>query len=67
MELFKQIFKESGRKPKRLQVDEGKEFMSKFSGENSINKFSTQNRDIKACIAGRFSRTIEEKIEKKKF
>ena len=40
--------------------------MGKFSGKSNINKFSTQNRDIKACIAGRFSRTIEEKIEKKK-
>jgi transposase InsO family protein len=66
-ESFKQIFKESGRKPERLQVDEGKEFMGKFSKfcvENKINKFSTQNRDIKACITERFNRTIEEKIEK---
>jgi hypothetical protein len=64
VDSFNQIFKESGRKPERLQVDEGKEFMGKFSKENKINKFSTQNRDIKACIAERFNRTIEEKIEK---
>lgn len=67
IESFNQIFKESGRKPERLQVDEGKEFMRKFSKfceENKINKFSTQNRDIKASIAERFNRTIQEKIEK---
>lgn len=30
-ESFKQIFKESGRKPEKLQVDKGKEFMGKFN------------------------------------
>jgi hypothetical protein len=67
VDAFKQIFKESGRRPEKLQVDEGKEFMgrfSKFCEENKINRFSTQNRDIKACIAERFNRTIEKKIEK---
>ena len=67
IESLKLNFKESGRKPEKLQVDEGKEFMGKFSQfceENKINKFSTQNKDIKACIAERFNRTIEEKIEK---
>lgn len=37
---------------------------NQFCEENKINKFSSQNRDIKACIAERFNRTIEEKIEK---
>ena len=37
---------------------------SQFCEENKINKFSTQNKDIKACIAERFNRTIEEKQRK---
>lgn len=64
IESLKQIFKESGKKPKKLQVDYEREFTSKFSQfcENKINKFSSQNKDIKACIPGRSNRTIEEKI-----
>lgn len=67
VEAFKQIFKESKRKPERLQTDEGTEFKGKFSEfckEQNINLFSTNNKDIKAGIAERFNRTIEEKIEK---
>ena len=67
VESFKIIFKESGRKPLKLQTDEGTEFkgvFKKFCGENNIIHFWTQNRDIKAQIVERFNRTIEERMEK---
>jgi Domain of unknown function (DUF5679)/Integrase core domain len=60
IECFKKIFKD--RKPEKLQVDEGREFMGKFNEfckENDIIKFSTQNRKIKCGMAERFNRTIE--------
>jgi transposase InsO family protein len=67
IESFSKIFKESGRRPLKLQTDEGTEFKGKFINfckDHNITKFSTENRDIKAQIAERFNRTIEEKIEK---
>jgi transposase InsO family protein len=64
---FKEVFKNSHRHPEKIQVDEGTEFKGKFNTfckEHNVDKFSTENRDIKAQMAERFNQTIENKMEK---
>ena len=59
---LKRILKMSGRKPKRLQTDKGKEFLNtkvqSFLRENDIQLFTTES-DKKASIVERFNRTMK--------
>ena len=61
---FRSIFKE-GRKPLRLQTDDGKEFYNKtvqtFLKKEKVHHFSTQG-DTKASVAERFNRTLKERL-----
>ena len=61
---FRSIFKE-GRKPLRLQTDDGKEFYNKtvreFLKKENVHHFSTQG-DTKASVAERFNRTLKERL-----
>lgn len=68
VEAFQQIFK-TGRQPKiALQCDKGTEFhnrpFQKLLKDHNITLFSTENEDIKACIAERFNRTLKTKMWK---
>ena len=58
---FKTVFHESGRIPKRLWVDDGKEFynktMTKLLAVNDIKMYSTKNEE-KATVVERWNRTI---------
>ena len=62
---FKIIFN-SGRVPKRIQSDEGNEFLNKIlmtylkSFKNEI-KLYTLNSEMKASVIERFNRTLKEK------
>jgi len=62
---FIEILKNSQRKPKQLQTDDGKEFVNaefkKFLLENEINFFTVQSEN-KACIVERVIRTLKEKL-----
>jgi transposase InsO family protein len=61
---FEQILK-SGRKPEKIQSDEGKEFFNKdfqrFLSAHDIKLYKT-NSEMKACIVERFNRTLKEKM-----
>jgi transposase InsO family protein len=61
-EAFEQIFKTSGRMPKRLWCDRGKEFYNKimkdFLNENNIELYSTFNEG-KAVVVERLNRTLK--------
>jgi len=63
---FEQIFK-SGRKPIKIQTDEGKEFFNKdfkkVLEKNNVALFKT-NSEVKASIVERFNRTLKEKMYK---
>ena len=62
---FKKIFDESGRKPVKLQTDEGGEFVNKELGGYLKSKevtFFIVSSDKKAAIAERVIRTLKEKI-----
>ena len=67
VEAFKFIFKD-GRQPLALQTDKGTEFTNrlfqKFLSEQNVTFFTTENEDIKACIAERFNRTLKTKMWK---
>lgn len=62
---FREIFAESGRRPLKLQTDQGKEFenltFQKFLKENNI-KFFTVKSQFKAALAERLNRTLKEKM-----
>ena len=64
---FKQILKESNRKPNKIWVDKGSEFYNnsfkKWLQDNDIVMYSTNNEG-KYVIAERFSRTLKNKIYK---
>lgn len=64
---FSKIFK-SGRKPKKLQTDQGKEFVNhrfkKFMNEKRIIHYTTTDDSVKCAIVERFNRTLREKIYK---
>ena len=57
----------SGRKPNKLQTDQGTEFLNhvfqKFLRENNID-FFTVNSGLKASVVERFNRTFKNKIYK---
>ena len=67
VQAFKRILKRSGRKPKRLQTDKGKEFLNtkvqSFLRENGIQLFTTES-DKKASIVERFNRTMKGRMYK---
>lgn len=62
---FKKIFKITKRRPKRLQTDQGLEFMSKetlkFLKENNISHYFIYSKR-KACVIERFNRTLKQKM-----
>ena len=64
---FKQILKESNRKPNKIWVDIGSEFYNnyfkKWLQDNDIVMYSTNNEG-KSVIAGRFIKTLKNKIYK---
>ena len=64
---FKQILKESNRKPNKIWVDKGSEFYNnsfkKWLQDNDIGMYSTNNEG-KSVIAERFIRTLKNKIYK---
>ena len=62
---FKKILDESGRCPKKMQFDEGKEFLNKeFKNllKNNQIKFYHVSSVVKACVVERFNRTLKEKM-----
>ena len=65
---LKQIVKESERIPKKLWVDEGKEFynkmMNEWMKENNIIRYSTHG-EHKSVVVERFNRTLKEIMWKK--
>src|SRR5437867_12698331 len=64
MDAFKEILA-SGRKPNKLQTDEGTEFVNKdfqkFLKSEFIDFFTTKS-EVKASIVERFNRTLKEKM-----
>ena len=62
LNAFKEIVKESGRKPKFIWVDEGKEFYNKLMNdwlkENKIERYSTHG-EHKSAVVERFNRTLK--------
>jgi len=68
LEAFKQIAKESGRIPKHLWVDQGKEFYNKdvkhWLKENNIIMYSTYG-EHKSAVVERFNKTLKEMMWKK--
>ena len=65
---FKQIVKESGRIPKFIWVDEGKEFynklMTEWLKENNITRYSTHG-EHKSAVVERFNRTLKTNMWKR--
>jgi len=63
VEAFKQIVKQSGRVPKHIWVDQGKEFYNKnmdaWLQENNIIRYSTHG-EHKSAVVERFNRTLKE-------
>ena len=59
------ILKRAGRKPQKIQTDEGKEFYNRtfqtLMKTQGIHHFSTSG-DAKAAVAERFNRTLKEKL-----
>ena len=68
LEAFKKIVKESGRIPKHLWVDKGKEFYNKdvnsWLKENNIIMYSTYS-EHKSVVVERFNRTLKEMMYKR--
>lgn len=65
-EAFKEIFEESGRKPKFLQTDQGLEFAGKckqFLKEENVVLFHNHS-ELKAAMVERFNRTLMQRIYK---
>ena len=64
---FQSVLKKSNRKPNKIWVDKGSEFynrsMKSWLGKNDIEIYSTHN-ERKSVVAGRFIRTIKNKIYK---
>jgi hypothetical protein len=67
LDAFKQIIKESERKPKRIWVDEGTEFynqqMTRFIKGNDIIRYSTYG-DSKSVMVERLNRTLKTEMWK---
>ena len=68
LNAFKQIEKESGRIPKHIWVDEGKEFYNRnideWLKENNIIRYSTHG-EHKSAVVERFNRTLKTNMWKR--
>ena len=68
LNAFKEIVNESNRKPKRIWVDQGKEFYNKIFDEwlkeNNIIRYSTYS-EHKSCVVERFNRTLKNMMWKR--
>ena len=62
VKALKEIFKESGRRPKKLWTDKGREFFNK-DVQDLVYLYATENEE-KSSIAERWIRTIKEKMFK---
>jgi len=64
LQAFKEILK-TGRKPVKIQSDEGKEFFNSafknFLGQEDISLYNV-NSELKASVVERFNRTFKEKM-----
>jgi transposase InsO family protein len=64
---FQKIFDESGRKPKKLWVDHGKEFyninMDAWLKQHNIERYSSSS-EFKSCVIERFNRTLKTNMYK---
>ena len=64
---FNKIIKQSGRKPSKIWVDQGREFYNtvfkKWLSDNDIIMYSTYNEG-KPVVAERFIRTLKNKLYK---
>jgi hypothetical protein len=65
---FSYVFKTSKRKPLKLNTDKGLEFtsltMRNFLRDNKIHFYTSQNPDVKACLAERLIRTLKSSLYK---
>ncbi|XP_062618357.1 uncharacterized protein LOC134279962 [Saccostrea cucullata] len=61
---LQEIFQQDGRRPVRIQSDQGKEFTNQefLQGFKSIHFFTTRNTDTKASIVERFQRTLKARM-----
>ena len=67
LDAFKKVVKNSGKTPRHLWVDEGKEFynfkMDFWTKENNIIRYSTHG-EHKSAVVERFNRTLKQKMWK---
>lgn len=65
LQALKRIFRKSGRKPIKIQSDQGKEFwntkVQRFFKSQGIKHFST-NSETKAALVERFNKTLKNKM-----
>lgn len=65
-EAFQSIFETEGRKPRNIQCDKGREFVSlvskTFFKKHKINFYTTRNPDTKAAVVERFIKTIKTRL-----
>ena len=63
---FISIFKESGRKPQRLQTDKGTEFKNRtfqtFLEKENIHFYTSEDPKTKAAVVERFNRTLKGRL-----
>ncbi|XP_062608699.1 uncharacterized protein LOC134270493 [Saccostrea cucullata] len=61
---LQEIFRQEGRRPVRIQSDQGKEFTNRefLQAFKSIHFFTTRNTDTKASIVERFQRTLKARM-----
>ncbi|XP_062613001.1 uncharacterized protein LOC134274788 [Saccostrea cucullata] len=61
---LQEIFRQDGRRPVRIQSDQGKEFTNRefLQAFKSIHFFTTRNTDTKASIVERFQRTLKARM-----
>lgn len=68
IKAFSDILAKSGRKPFKLQSDDGTEFKGRpfkaLLADHNIEWFSTRNMDTKAVIVERFNRTLMSRMAK---
>lgn len=63
-EALEKIIKESGRKPKKLWTDKGREFNKKALKEEGMELYHTENEG-KAVVVERFNRTLKRRLFKR--
>jgi Integrase core domain/Chromo (CHRromatin Organisation MOdifier) domain len=65
---FEKIFRESGRKPLKLNCDQGKEFLNKsfinFLNKHDVEIYTTADYGFKAAIVERLNRTLKTRMAK---